>query len=200
MRSGFSALRYWAPKKGETAGVDKLRAADGSIRTRVTTGNTMAPCVVIGERAARCCRMEHHLEPSFTSFRELNRKSRRGSGPDAPSVYTNHKARRYRCGTALPSQDWPVQVLILLIALSGDCGAGESSVAGRVIAAPGRARLRSPPPQTQLAEAPLTLWTPRRWRHGVVLPHAHLIAHSDLSGVQLKVKEHRREGSRGSEM
>jgi choline dehydrogenase len=33
-------------------GVDNLRIADGSILPRVTTGNTMAPCVVIGEQAA----------------------------------------------------------------------------------------------------------------------------------------------------
>ena len=33
-------------------GSDNLRIADGSIMPRVTTGNTMAPCVVIGERAA----------------------------------------------------------------------------------------------------------------------------------------------------
>jgi choline dehydrogenase len=33
-------------------GIDKLRIADGSIMPRVTTGNTMAPCIVIGERAA----------------------------------------------------------------------------------------------------------------------------------------------------
>jgi choline dehydrogenase len=33
-------------------GVDGLRVADASIMPRVTTGNTMAPCVVIGERAA----------------------------------------------------------------------------------------------------------------------------------------------------
>ena len=31
-------------------GIDNLRIADGSIMPRVTTGNTMAPCVVIGER------------------------------------------------------------------------------------------------------------------------------------------------------
>jgi choline dehydrogenase len=34
-------------------GVDNLRIADGSIMPRVTTGNTMAPCVVIGERAGQ---------------------------------------------------------------------------------------------------------------------------------------------------
>ncbi|MET0254376.1 MAG: GMC family oxidoreductase N-terminal domain-containing protein [Luteibacter sp.] len=33
-------------------GIDRLRVADASIMPRVTTGNTMAPCVVIGERAA----------------------------------------------------------------------------------------------------------------------------------------------------
>jgi len=32
-------------------GVDGLRIADASIMPHVTTGNTMAPCVVIGERA-----------------------------------------------------------------------------------------------------------------------------------------------------
>ncbi len=34
-------------------GIDNLRIADGSIMPRVTTGNTMAPCVVIGEKAAQ---------------------------------------------------------------------------------------------------------------------------------------------------
>lgn len=33
-------------------GVDGLRVADGSIMPRLTTSNTMAPCVVIGEQAA----------------------------------------------------------------------------------------------------------------------------------------------------
>jgi len=33
-------------------GVDNLRIADASIMPRITTGNTMAPCVVIGEQAA----------------------------------------------------------------------------------------------------------------------------------------------------
>jgi choline dehydrogenase len=32
-------------------GIDNLRVADGSIMPRVTTGNTMAPCVIIGEVA-----------------------------------------------------------------------------------------------------------------------------------------------------
>ena len=33
-------------------GIENLRIADGSIMPRVTTGNTMGPCVVIGERPA----------------------------------------------------------------------------------------------------------------------------------------------------
>ena len=33
-------------------GIDQLRVADASIMPRITVGNTMAPCVVIGERAA----------------------------------------------------------------------------------------------------------------------------------------------------
>jgi choline dehydrogenase len=40
-------------------GVDNLRIADASIMPRVTTGNTMAPCVIIGERAAEILRIEH---------------------------------------------------------------------------------------------------------------------------------------------
>jgi len=43
-------------------GIDGLRIADASILPRVTTGNTMAPCVVIGERAAECLRDEHKLQ------------------------------------------------------------------------------------------------------------------------------------------
>jgi choline dehydrogenase len=42
-------------------GVKGLRVADGSIMPRVTTGNTMAPCVVIGERAADIIGTEHEL-------------------------------------------------------------------------------------------------------------------------------------------
>lgn len=34
----------------QVRGIDKLRIADGSIMPRVTTGNTMMPCVIIGER------------------------------------------------------------------------------------------------------------------------------------------------------
>jgi choline dehydrogenase len=45
-------------------GIEKLRIADASIMPRVTTGNTMAPCIVIGERAAEVLRNEHRLETS----------------------------------------------------------------------------------------------------------------------------------------
>lgn len=37
-------------------GIDRLRVADGSIMPAVTTGNTMMPCVVIGERMAQILR------------------------------------------------------------------------------------------------------------------------------------------------
>jgi len=40
-------------------GTKNLRVADGSVMPRVTTGNTMAPCVIIGERAAQILRIEH---------------------------------------------------------------------------------------------------------------------------------------------
>jgi choline dehydrogenase len=42
-------------------GIENLRVADGSIMPRVTTGNTMAPCVVIGERAAEILKSNHKL-------------------------------------------------------------------------------------------------------------------------------------------
>jgi choline dehydrogenase len=36
-------------------GIKNLRIADASIMPRVVSGNTMAPCVIIGEHAARTC-------------------------------------------------------------------------------------------------------------------------------------------------
>jgi choline dehydrogenase len=42
-------------------GIEHLRIADGSIMPRVTTGNTMAPCIIIGERAAEILQAEHTL-------------------------------------------------------------------------------------------------------------------------------------------
>jgi choline dehydrogenase len=48
-------------------GIENLRIADGSIMPRVTTGNTMAPCIIIGERAAEALRNEHRLKTSSVS-------------------------------------------------------------------------------------------------------------------------------------
>ena len=45
-------------------GIDNLRIADASIMPRVTTGNTMAPCVIIGERAGEILKSEHSLGDS----------------------------------------------------------------------------------------------------------------------------------------
>jgi len=42
-------------------GIENLRIADGSIMPRVTTGNTMAPCIIIGERAGELVRAAHKL-------------------------------------------------------------------------------------------------------------------------------------------
>jgi choline dehydrogenase len=51
--------------KLQVYGIDNLRIADGSIMPRITTGNTMATCVIIGERAAQLIRAtygEHFQE------------------------------------------------------------------------------------------------------------------------------------------
>jgi choline dehydrogenase-like flavoprotein len=42
-------------------GIDNLRVADASIMPRITSANTMAPCVVIGERAAQFITADHRL-------------------------------------------------------------------------------------------------------------------------------------------
>jgi choline dehydrogenase len=59
-------------------GVDHLRIADGSIMPRVTTGNTQAPCVIIGERAAEILRAEHSLATP-PAARARHRVSRPGA-------------------------------------------------------------------------------------------------------------------------
>jgi choline dehydrogenase len=46
-------------------GVDGLRIADGSVMPQITTGNTMAPCVLIGERAAELALRAHGNAPPF---------------------------------------------------------------------------------------------------------------------------------------
>src|SRR5260221_13784486 len=40
-------------------GIENLRIADGSIMPRVTTANTMAPCVIIGEPAGEILKPDH---------------------------------------------------------------------------------------------------------------------------------------------
>jgi choline dehydrogenase len=42
-------------------GLKNLRIADASIMPRVTTGNTMAACVVVGERAAELLKIAHRI-------------------------------------------------------------------------------------------------------------------------------------------
>ena len=42
-------------------GIDNLRVADASIMPRITTANTMALCVIIGERAAGMLKSDHDL-------------------------------------------------------------------------------------------------------------------------------------------
>jgi choline dehydrogenase len=71
-----AAMSYWhqtcTAKMGQDAmsvvdselkvyGIEHLRIADGSVMPRVTTGNTMAPCVIIGERAADLLKAQHTL-------------------------------------------------------------------------------------------------------------------------------------------
>jgi choline dehydrogenase len=48
-------------------GIENLRIADGSVMPHVTASNTMAPCIIIGERAAGGLRNEHRLETSSVS-------------------------------------------------------------------------------------------------------------------------------------
>ena len=47
--------------KLEVYGVQNLRIADASIMPRITTGNTMAPCVVIGERASEMIKAKYRI-------------------------------------------------------------------------------------------------------------------------------------------
>ena len=42
-------------------GIERLRIADASIMPNITSGNTMAPCVVIGERAADMIRVTYGI-------------------------------------------------------------------------------------------------------------------------------------------
>jgi choline dehydrogenase-like flavoprotein len=42
-------------------GIENLRITERSITPRMTTGNTMAPCVIIGERAGKVLKADYKL-------------------------------------------------------------------------------------------------------------------------------------------
>jgi choline dehydrogenase len=71
-------------------GVDRLRLADASVLPRVTTGNTMAPCVVIGEKAAALLRGEDH--PREVVEIELM-AARKGDSRSGPLCYAGLNSR-----------------------------------------------------------------------------------------------------------
>ena len=50
------------------AGCAETLLADGSIMPRVTTGNTMVPCVVTGEKAAEFLNEKHACEKRIDSY------------------------------------------------------------------------------------------------------------------------------------
>ncbi|MEP7454126.1 GMC family oxidoreductase [Phyllobacterium sp. SB3] len=45
-------------------GIENLTIADGSVLPRITSGNTMAPCVIIGERASHILRQQFYDAPA----------------------------------------------------------------------------------------------------------------------------------------
>ena len=57
-------------------GVPGLHIADGSVMPMITTGNTMAPCVLIGERAADLCMRDHGIRSASPSLQALDRSER----------------------------------------------------------------------------------------------------------------------------
>jgi choline dehydrogenase-like flavoprotein len=61
-------------------GITGLRIADGSVLPRVTTGNTQAPCAVVGERAADIMRRQYGLvSPGCKRCRSTGSRSTRAS-------------------------------------------------------------------------------------------------------------------------
>jgi len=60
------SVRLFCRTERRTGGplVENLPIAVGLIIPRIITGNTMAPCVIIGERAAEILHAEHKLETS----------------------------------------------------------------------------------------------------------------------------------------
>ena len=78
-------------------GVDNLRIADGSIMPRVTTGNTMAPCVIVGERAAEILRDEHQIGTALVS--------RSDALTNSPDDWAQSRSPRHNFTSAVPSTD-----------------------------------------------------------------------------------------------
>jgi choline dehydrogenase-like flavoprotein len=66
---GAAATMVAAARAQPMADLRGCLVADCSIVPRITTGNTMAPCVVIGERAADAIRAEHRLRESHRNGR-----------------------------------------------------------------------------------------------------------------------------------
>jgi choline dehydrogenase-like flavoprotein len=98
------AISYWhqtgAARMGRDAtsvvddelrvyGLKNLRIADASIMPRVTTDNTMAACVVIGEHAAEMLKIAH-----------LRSRYRRDTCRHSPVVGTAHLYLAISCGSA----------------------------------------------------------------------------------------------------
>jgi choline dehydrogenase len=66
-------------------GIDGLRVADGSIMPRVTTGNTMAPCIIIGERAGELLREAHGLGGAYRTPMHAEAAAGATLRPSSPS-------------------------------------------------------------------------------------------------------------------
>jgi hypothetical protein len=90
-------------------GIDNLRVTDGSILPRVTTGNTMAPWVIVGEKAARVIKSEAgldtqseedrgwpmHEHPEWESARLFN-------PAQSSALQSKHRSTRTNCRPILP--------------------------------------------------------------------------------------------------